>query len=365
MESINMKSNFNSVPTFMCYILVTLGILFLECSEKPLDFKTMNKIDAHIHVNTDSTAFLEAAVENNFRLLTINTYVSYYPEITKQRDLANFQQEKFPGRIAYAATFSLEGFEEPDWQEKTIAYLDESFEKGAIAVKVWKNIGMELKNKQGNFVMVDDTDFDPIFSYLAEKGIPVVGHIGEPKNCWLPLEEMTVKSDKEYFESHPKYHMYLHSEYPAYEDIVNSRDRMLEKHPDLKFIGCHLGSLEWSVDELGKRLKQFPNFAVDFAARIGHFQYQSKEDRERVRNFFIEFQDQLLYGTDLQTDGTDKPDELKARMSEKWQSDWTYFTTEKTISIPNIDGEFIGLNLPQKVIKKIYWQNARKWYPGL
>ncbi len=66
--------------------------------------------------------------------------------------------------------------------------------------------------------------------------------------------------------------MYLHPEFPSYEDQIKARDHMLEKHPDLKFIGAHLGSLEWSADELAKRLDKFPNMVVDMAARISHLQ---------------------------------------------------------------------------------------------
>jgi predicted TIM-barrel fold metal-dependent hydrolase len=344
---------------FFVFFLIT------NCGQQTMDFYKFKKIDAHIHVNTEKPTFIEIAKEYNFKLLTINTDVAEYPDITRQRALAIYQKQRFPGSIAFATTFKMEGWDEPDWQEKTIAYLKDSFKKGAIAVKVWKNIGMVFKDKDGNFVMIDDPKFDPIFDYLAKKGIPVVGHIGEPRNCWLPIDEMTVNNDKEYFKNHPQYHMYLHPEYPSYEDIINARDHALEKHPELKFIGCHLGSVEWSVEELGKRLKRFPTMAVDFAARMSHFQFQSHRNREKVINFFIEFQDQLIYGSDLNTDGTENPDELKAKMHETWLNDWKYLTTNDVMTVPEVNGEFQGLNLPRKVIEKIYRRNAEKWYSGI
>ncbi len=109
---------------------------------------------------------------------------------------------------------------------------------------------------------------------------------------------MTVSSDSSYFAEHPEYHMFLHPEYPSYEAQIKARDHLLEKHPDLKFIGCHLGSLEWNVDSLAKRLDRFPNMVVDMSARICHLQFQSASNRNRVRNFCIKYQDRLLYGTD-------------------------------------------------------------------
>ena len=70
-------------------------------------------------------------------------------------------------------------------------------------------------------------------------------------------------------------------------------------HPGLRFVGAHLGSLEYDVDRIAAFLDRFPNANVDLAARMSQVQYQSVRDREKVRNFFIKYQDRLLYGTDL------------------------------------------------------------------
>ena len=62
---------------------------------------------------------------------------------------------------------------------------------------------MDLRDKNGKFVMVDDARFDPILEFLAETNhIPLIGHNGEPKDCWLPLDKMTVKS-RNYYSSAP------------------------------------------------------------------------------------------------------------------------------------------------------------------
>jgi hypothetical protein len=97
---------------------------------------------------------------------------------------------------------------------------------------------------------------------------------------------MTTKNDSNYFAENPQYHMFLHPEFPSYEEQMAARDRMLDKNPGLVFIGCHLASLEWSVDELGKWLDKYPNTAVDMAARMGQLFYQTRDNREKVRDFF-------------------------------------------------------------------------------
>ena len=173
---------------------------------------------------------------------------------------------------------------------------------------------------------------------------------------------MTVSGDSSYFAENPQYHMFLHPEYPSYEDQINARDNLLEKHPDLIFVGCHLGSLEWNVDELAKRLDKFPNMAVDMAARICHLQYQSARDRKKVRDFIIKYQDRLLYGTDLSDEGSGTVQELSAQIHNTWLEDWKYFATDEKMTAPSFRGEFEGLQLPKEVVRKIYSENAIKWY---
>lgn len=328
------------------------------------DYKSVPKIDAHVHIGTEDTTYIKLLREDNFRLLTVNVEGS---TLDKQQAIAVKQIHNFPDHIAFASSFSIRNWNDPDWQEQTIAYLKDSFAKGAIAVKVWKNIGMELKDKDGKFVMIDNPRFDPIFDFLAKNNIPLLSHQGEPKNCWLPIEEMTVETAKRYFTNNPQYHMYLHPEYPSYEDQINARDRMVEKHPDLKVISVHLASLEWSVDELAKRLDKFPNMAVDMASRIMYLEHQAITDWQKVRDFMIKYQDRILYATDRGTSGLDEKtlqDEIKA-MRDVWLQDWQFLTSDDLMTNRNVKGEFKGLKLTREVIDKIYRENAKKWIPGL
>ena len=47
--------------------------------------------------------------------------------------------------------------------------------------------------------MIDHPQFDPVFDHLQKKGIILMGHLGEPRNCWLPLDEMTVNNARKLF----------------------------------------------------------------------------------------------------------------------------------------------------------------------
>lgn len=356
-------------------LMVPAFLLFLSyCSSPPDkrrgdpfytldDFTRVPKIDAHVHIRTFDTTFVHQAGEDNFRLLSI--VVDEDPGITAQQEYAIRQKDAFPERVAFATAFSLRNFNSDHWVKHTVDDLQRSLDKGAIAVKIYKNIGMELKDRLGNMVMADNPKFNPLWDFLAGKNIPVIGHLGEPKNCWLPGDQMTIRSDKRYYARHPEFHMYLHPEYPSYEEQIKARDNMVAQHANLKFIGAHLGSLEWDTDELAKRLDRFPNMAVDMAARISHLQLQAVNDRKKVRDFFIRYQDRLIYGTDRIVDDTKSHQEVKTFVHHAWLDDWKFFCTADTMHSQAFDGVFNGLKLPKTVIDKIYYRNALNWFNNL
>jgi hypothetical protein len=324
------------------------------------DFASVSKVDTHIHINSESPALTDLAREDNFFLLTVN--VEAGTPIDDQERFARIQVANAPQQVAYLSTFSMKGWGTEGWSDSTIARLDDSFTHGALGIKVWKNIGIVERDSTGKFITIDHPGFDMIIRKVIEDDKTMLGHIGEPKNCWLPLEEMTVNNDRDYFESHPQYHMYLHPEFPRYEEVIAARDRMLEKYPDLRFVGAHIGSVEWDLDELAKRLDKFPNMAVDMAARIPHLQYLTQKDRERVRQFFDRYQDRFIYATDLGISVDSDPVERKKQVHDVWLADWKFFVTDDSLASPNVNGGFRGLKLKKGIIDKIYRTNAVNWF---
>ena len=324
------------------------------------DFTAVKKFDVHIHINTSQTAFIEQAQKDNFKFLDIVDDRPFGLPMEGQQKIAVADLLQFPSQMEFATTFSVKDWNDPNWVSNTITDLKHSFANGAKAVKIWKNIGMDLRDKDGKFVMIDNPRIDSIISYLEQNNIPLIGHNGEPKDCWLPLDKMLF--DKEYYAGHPQYYMYLHPEYPSYNDQINARDNMLKKHPHLKFVGAHLGSLEWSLTELAKRLDEFPNMCVDLS-RMPELHYHALKDWQKTHDFFIKYQDRLLYGTDNAINQTNNPQEIQKSTHEEWLSDWQFFVTDTPIMLPGF-GKLKGLRLPKQVIDKIYYQNAQRWLYG-
>lgn len=344
-------------------ILPVLGMIFLlsACTDNKAElYKGMSKIDAHVHIRTSNPAIMDFARSEGFKLLTINTRSNSQAYIDEQKEYATKMNDMYPDDISWLTTFSMENFEDPGWAEEVIGKLQADLDQGASGFKVWKDVGMTFRDSLGNFVFLDDPLFEPVLEFMQASGKPLLAHIGEPRNCWLPLDSMTVNGDRSYFTDNPQYHMYLHPEYPSHERLMESRDHVLAHYPDLKLVGAHLGSLEWDVDVLAERLDRYPNFAVDLAARVCHLQIQ---EREKVRVFLEKYQDRVLYATDLGIrDGNFE--DSREWLENEWHSDWTYFATDSLMNSRHTDKSFRGLDLDEEILRKIFYSNAVDWYPG-
>lgn len=329
------------------------------------NYYDIEKMDGHMHLNCRRDALLNEANSENFAFLTINTEVPEFPAIATQQALAVEANQKQTAPLHHITTFSTKHWPEPFWQDHAIQQIKEGIESGAVGVKMWKRIGMELRDENGEFVMPDHSSFDPIYTFLEERNIPLLAHFGEPKNCWLPLDEMTVLSDKEYFAKNSEYHMYLHKEYPSYEKQMEARDRMLAKHKNLTFIGAHLASLEWSVDEIADWLDKYPGCGVDLAERVCHLQYQAALNHQQVKDFMVAYQDRIIYGTDQIDDGTVDDDMIRKEIRNKWHSHFLFFAENSLQTTWKVKKEFRGLGLDHGILKKVFSDNAFRYYPRL
>jgi len=104
--------------------------------------------------------------------------------------------------------------------------------------------------------------------------------------------------------------------------------------------------------------------AVDMAARVSHLEYQAIKDRNKVRDFFIKYQDRILYATDIVIDEGMDTTAAKKEAHDVWLGNWKFFTSDELMNAPELTEKFQGLHLPKEVIDKIYRKNAQKWFPA-
>ena len=324
----------------------------------------MKKIDVHIHYSGDHPDCI--ALLDRLELKLFNVCVAHKPDDPWRKDRANFRKlaDEHPDHYAWCTTYDPPYAPEPDYADRVIADLEQDLKRGAVACKMWKNIGMEIVKPSGEFLMVDDAIFDPIYAYLSRAEVPLLMHMGEPLACWQPLSEDNLHAG--YYSAHPEWHMYNKPDFPFHQEIIDARDRVLAKHPSLQVIGAHLGSLEYDVAEIAKRLDRYPNFAVDTSARLHDLAWQ---DREAVRQFFLAYPDRVLFGTDIvqRELQSSLPEAVRGRnlerMQQRYEADFAYYEGEDMLTVRG--REVRGLALPAQVLEKLYHENARRWYPGL
>jgi predicted TIM-barrel fold metal-dependent hydrolase len=356
-----------------CVALLGCGSVFPACSGSereyysPEDFAAAPKIDAHFHYDFLHDALLKYTPSIHMHLLAIN--VDAGVPLDLQLQIGEAMKKQHPGAFDFLGTFDPATFGSDTFAGDAVRRIGQCMAAGARGIKIWKNIGMELRDADGRYVMVDDPAFAPVFAFLEKEGITLAAHLGEPRNCWLPFEEITMQNDLNYYRNHPEYHMYRHPEAPTYEQQIEARDHILERYPGLTFVGAHIGSMEWSLDEVAHRFDRYPNFFVDLAARIGHVQLHTLRNREKVRDFFIRYQDRILFGTDwsFEEPHVDGIEQRCRNLYDGWQTLWRFFATgetlpAETINMPDAPETIEGLRLPRKVVDKLFHGNACRAY---
>jgi predicted TIM-barrel fold metal-dependent hydrolase len=328
-------------------------------------FELMTIIDAHAHLPGDDPSAVRLLDALDVRVVNISIGCDAHGA---WRGVTRYGAEPFatlarqePKRFAWCTSIDLPRYDDPHYVERVIEQLDKDFAKGAMACKIWKNIGMEAKDPAGRFAMVDDPLFEPIFRHLAREGRTAILHTGEPKACWMPLDPKSPHYD--YYRTHPGWHMHGRTDFPSHEQLIAARDRVLEKHPGLRMVGAHLGSLEWDVAEVALRLDRFPNFAVDTGERLLDLALQ---DRDKVRAFFARYPDRVLFGTDIDLESPlsqmDEPSRRRTvdTMRQRYESELSFYRDPADVAFK---GRVVrGLGLDAAVQPRFFHDNAVRWF---
>jgi predicted TIM-barrel fold metal-dependent hydrolase len=323
-------------------------------------FAAINPVDVHVHAFKSDPEITTLMTRLRLQVLDIcvadrhGIYADLPTEVARAKGFVRSSRS----HARLCVTFSPFEFQRQDFAQTTIKQLRKDFTEGAIAVKIWKNIGMELTRPDGSYVMPDDPVFQPIYRAIQQQNKTLIAHVAEPSSCWQAPNPDS--PDYEYYEENPQWYMYLHPDNPRKEAILAARDHLLAENPKLRVVGAHLGSMETDVDEIAKRFDRYPNFAVDTAARM---EYLMIQPQDKVRNFLIKYSDRVLYGTDLEFLAGESTAEALNEWQDTYSRDWKFLATDQMLEYHG--RQIKGLNLPPAVLQRVFHDNAAHWIPGI
>jgi predicted TIM-barrel fold metal-dependent hydrolase len=270
------------------------------------------------------------------------------PAVIKQKVDA-IRNSPYPDRFRVFANVNWEGAGGPGWKEKAMADLEQSVKNGAIGLKVFKELGLRNRKADGSLLAVDDPDLDPIWDLAGKLNIPVIIHTAEPQEFFSPLDyhnerwlELNIFPDR----FRPP------SQYPTFEALMKQRDHMFAKHPNTRFIGAHMA---WYANDLKRAahlLDTLPNVSLETAAVLYEFGRQPRATRE----FFEKYQDRIMFGKDTY-DPSEYP--FYWRVIETKDEYFDYYRDYHAF------WKLYGMDLPDVVLRKLYYKNALKVEPGL
>lgn len=323
----------------------------LVVPEHPLNRAKFPFIDVHSHHwGEKSRAEVEAIVKAmdamNMRVL-VNLSGRWGEEFRKNYDsLAG----RYPDRFIVFANVDLERIDEPDFAEHAVRQLEEDVRYGARGLKIYKNLGMFLRDASGARVRTDDERLDPIWDACSRLGIPVLIHTGEPVAFWSPHDARNERWLE--LKQYPTRRRDDPERFVSYEQTMAEQFNLFSRHPKTTFISAHFAWMANDLERLGRILDEIPNMYVEMGAVLAELGRQPRQARE----FLTKYQDRILFGKDAWA-----PDEYRVyfRTLETRDEYFDYYRKR------HAHWKIYGIGLSDEVLRKIYYENAVKIIPGL
>jgi uncharacterized protein len=263
--------------------------------------------------------------------------------------LAMIAASPAPDRMVVFANVDFSDLDVPGYGRRAAARLEADVAAGARGLKIFKNLGLSVKRANGARVPVDDAELDPIWDACARLAVPVLIHTGEPAPFFEPVDVTNERWLE--LQLHPQRRRPADT-FPAFEVLMAERDRLFAKHRNTTFIAAHMGFHANDLGRLGRMLDAMPNVYAETGAILAELGRQPRFARE----FVTKYQDRVLFGKDSWA---------PAEYPYFWR---TFETADEYFDYYRDYHAFwklYGLDLPDGVLRKLYYANALRVVPGL
>ncbi|CAN5588486.1 hypothetical protein BH11BAC5_BH11BAC5_15740 [soil metagenome] len=255
----------------------------------------------------------------------------------------------YPNRFIIFANINFDNVGAPDWTEKAVQQLEADVQNGANGLKIFKDLGFNVKDVNGKRVTVDDARLDAIWDKAGELKIPVIIHTADPKPFWDTEDEHNERWLE--IKTHPGRKRSATDPAP-WETLIEEQHRMFIKHPKTTFIAAHFGWYANNLNKLDSLLTLMPNVVVEFGAVIAELGRQPRA----AKKFFQKYQDRILFGKDSWV-----PEEYTTYFRVLETED-EYFPYHKKY---HAFWRMYGMGLEDAILKKVYYKNALRIIPNI
>ena len=305
-------------------------------------------IDVHNHVN-DAQGIEDPMLPRRVIEVMDNTNVKTVVILTgmwgeKLQTVLDTMVKPYPGRFIVFSQIDWSKIDDANFSQEMVTQLDDAVSRGARGLKILKDLGLGVKDKTGKLITVDDPRLDPIFEECGRLGIPVSLHVSDPEAFFHPIDNTNERYEE--LIEHPDWSFYG-PQFPSKLSILEARDRIIARHPHTTFVALHLANWPENLDYVSAELDRYPNMMVEFGAREAELGRQPR----RAREFFLKYQDRIMFGTD------NGMDEEMYRNHFRWLE-----TADEYFDYWGYPGQgrwkIYGMELPDTVLEKVYHRNA-------
>ncbi|MHB1311389.1 MAG: amidohydrolase family protein [Gemmatimonadaceae bacterium] len=238
----------------------------------------------------------------------------------------------------------------PGWAAKAVAQLEADVAAGAVGIgEIPKSLGLSYRKADGSRLKIDDPDLDPVWDAAARLKLPVFIHTADPQEFWQPIDYTNERwLELALFPGR----RYPADKNPSFEELMAERDHLFRAHPKTTFVAAHMGWHANDLARLGRMFDEMPNVN----AEVGAVLYDIGRQPRVAHDFFIKYQDRILFGKDSY-----QPEEYPYywRVFETRDEYFDYYRGYHAF------WKLYGIDLPDAVLKKVYYQNALRITPLL